>query len=192
MGEICAFLSASPGEPAAVAITGDVGIGKTMVWKHLVQTALRSVLPGSLLPAVPSERPLAFSALDDLLGDVIEEFLPELPECRRQAVAVALARGTSLGSMPERQVLARGTLDAFRILSSAAPLLVAVDDAQWLDHPSAGVLEFCFRRLEREPISILLTFRGADLVPPLGLDRALPPGPRGSCDAGPAEPGRDR
>jgi len=41
VGEICAFLSASPGEPAAVAITGDVGIGKTMVWKHLVQTALR-------------------------------------------------------------------------------------------------------------------------------------------------------
>ena len=45
------------------------------------------------------------------------------------------------------------------------PLLVAVDDAQWLDRPSAGVLEFCFRRLEREPVSILLTFRGADWFP---------------------------
>ena len=176
VGEICAFLSANPGEPAAVAVTGDVGIGKTMMWKHLVQTALRPSFRVLSCRPSPSERPLAFSALDDLLGDVIEEFLPELPECRRQAVAVALARGTSLGSMPERQVLARGTLDAFRILSSGAPLLVAVDDAQWLDHPSAGVLEFCFRRLEHEPISILLTFRGADLVPPLGLDRALPPG----------------
>jgi hypothetical protein len=144
VGEICAFLSASPGEPAAVAITGDVGIGKTMMWKHLVHTALPPSFRVLSCRPSPSERPLAFSALDDLLGDVIEEFLPELPECRRQAVAVALARGTSPGSMPERQVLARGTLDAFRILSSAAPLLVAVDDAQWLDHPSAGVLEFCF------------------------------------------------
>src|SRR5262249_51573635 len=147
-----------------------------MVWKHLVQTALRPSFPVLSCRPASSEGPLAFSALDDLLGDVIEEFLPELPECRRQAVAVALARGTSPGSMPDRQALARGTLDAFRILSSATPLLVAVDDAQWLDRPSAGVLEFCFRRLEREPISILLTFRGADLVAPLGLDRALSPG----------------
>src|SRR5262249_5648687 len=122
-------------------------------------------------------------------GGVIEEFLPELPECRRQAVAVALARGTSLGSMPDRQVLARGTLDAFRILSSVTPLLVAVDDAQWMDHPSAGVLEFCFRRLEREPISILVTFRGPDLAAPLGLDQALPPGRVAHVTLGPLSPG---
>ena len=176
VGEICAFLSASSGEPAAVVIKGDVGIGKTVVWKHLVQTALRPSFRVLSCRPASSERPLAFSALDDLIGDVIGEFLPELPECRRHAVTVALARGTSLGSMPDRQVLARGTLDALRILSRTTPLLVAVDDAQWLDHPSAGVLEFCFRRLEREPISILLTFRGADLVAPLGLDRALSPG----------------
>ncbi|HXZ77338.1 MAG TPA: AAA family ATPase, partial [Streptosporangiaceae bacterium] len=185
VGEICAFLSASSGEAAAVAITGDIGIGKTMVWKHLVQTALRPSFRVLSCRPSSSERPLAFSALDDLLGDVIEEFLPELPECRRRAVAVALARDTSPASMPDRHVLARGTLDAFRILSGAGPLLVAVDDAQWLDHPSAGVLEFCFRRLEREPISILLTFRGADLVPPLGLDRALLPGRLAQVALGP-------
>ena len=52
--------------------------------------------------------------------------------------------------------------------------MVAMDDAQWLDHASAGVLEFCFRRLKHEPVSILLTFRTRDPVP-LGLDRALPP-----------------
>ena len=184
-GEICAFLSASSGGPAAVAISGDVGIGKTMVWKHLVQTALRPSFRVLSCRPASSERPLAFSALDDLLGDVIEEFLPELPECRRQAVAVALTRGTSPGSMPDRHVLARGILDAFRILSGAAPLLVAVDDAQWLDQPSAGVLEFCFRRLEREPIASLLTFRGAGLVPPLGLDRALPPARLAQVTLGP-------
>jgi DNA-binding CsgD family transcriptional regulator len=60
-----------------------------------------------------------------------------------------------------------------RILSSGAPVTIAVDDAQWLDSPSAGVLEFCFRRLEAAPVSILLTFRTGDPVP-LGLDRALP------------------
>lgn len=175
VGKICAFLTASSSEPAAVAITGDVGIGKTAVWKHVAQAALRPSFRVLSCRPASSERPLAFSALDDLLGDVIEEFLPELPESRRRAVNGALARGPFLGSMPDRQVLARGILDAFRILSRATPLLVAVDDAQWLDHPSAAVLEFCFRRLEQEPVSILLTFRGADRAPPLGLDRAMSP-----------------
>jgi DNA-binding CsgD family transcriptional regulator len=185
VGEICAFLSVGSGEPAALVITGDVGIGKTVVWKHVAQAALRPSFRVLSCRPASSERPLAFSALDDLLADVIEEFLPELSESRRQAVTVALARGTVLGSIPDRHVLARGVLDAFRILSSARPLLVAVDDAQWLDRPSASVLEFCFRRLEREPVSILLTFRGADLVAPLGLDQALSPGHLSQVKLGP-------
>jgi DNA-binding CsgD family transcriptional regulator len=61
-----------------------------------------------------------------------------------------------------------------RLLSAQAALVLAVDDAQWLDPPSAGVLEFCFRRMECEPVSILLTYRAGSPVP-LGLDRALPP-----------------
>ena len=60
-----------------------------------------------------------------------------------------------------------------RLLSADGPLVIAIDDAQWLDAPSAGVLEFCFRRLETEPVSILLTLRTDDAIP-LGLDRALP------------------
>ena len=71
-------------------------------------------------------------------------------------------------------MLARGILDALRVLSGSAPLTVAVDDAQWLDRPSAGVLEFCFRRLLHEPVWVIVTFRGEDPLP-LGLARALPP-----------------
>jgi DNA-binding CsgD family transcriptional regulator len=175
VGKICAFLSAGSSEPTAVTITGDAGIGKTVVWNHVAQAAMSPSFRVLSCRPASSERPLAFSALDDLLGDVIDEFLPELPESRRRAVAVALARGPFLGPMPDRQVLARGILDTFRILSASAPLLVAVDDAQWLDHPSADVLEFCCRRLGHEHVSFLLTFRGAGPVSPLGLDRALPP-----------------
>ena len=113
------------------------------------------------------------------------EVLPALADPRRRAVQAALLRGTLPGPRaglsethrrrPERQVLARGVLDALRILSGDAPLVIAVDDAQWLDRPSASVLEFCFRRLKDEPVSILLTFREDSGVFPLGLDRALPP-----------------
>ena len=185
IAEIRAFLYAASGEPAAVAVTGDAGIGKTAVWQHVLQAASRSSTVLSCRPA-PAERPLAFSALDDLFGDVAEQVLPALPGPRRRAVELALLRDASIGTQPEPRGLARGMLDALRILSAEAPVIVAVDDARWLDRPSAGVLEFCFRRLRWEPVTVLLTFRddsGGGF--PLGLDLALPADRLGRVRLGP-------
>jgi AAA ATPase domain len=171
-------------ESAAVAITGDAGIGKTVVWQHLLQAASRSSTVLSCRPA-PAERPLAFSALDDLFGDVAEQVLPALSGPRRRAVELALLRDASIGTQPEPRGLARGMLDTLRILSAEAPVVVAVDDARWLDRPSAGVLEFCFRRLRREPVTVLLTFRDDSGGFPLGLDLALPADRLGRVRLGP-------
>jgi DNA-binding CsgD family transcriptional regulator len=195
IGEIFGFLSAVSGAPAALTITGDVGIGKTMVWKHVVQAAGPSSRVLSCQPT-SAERLLAFSSLEDLFGDVLDEVIPALPGPRRRAVQAALLLETSSEPpsadlfearyrVPERRVLMRGILDALRILSGGSPLMVAVDDAQWLDRPSAGVLEFCFRRLQREPVSILVTCRNGDAAFPLGLDRALPPDRLGRVRLGP-------
>lgn len=184
VANIWAFFSTASGTPAALVITGDAGIGKTEVWKHAVRAVGQSCRVVSCQPA-PAERPLAFSALNDLFDDVAVEVLSALPGPRRRAVEAALLRGPPAGppsagpspagrALPDPRVLARGILDALRILSASAPLMVAVDDAQWLDRPSASVLEFCVRRLRDEPVSILLTFRTGDTVP-FGLDRALPP-----------------
>lgn len=194
VAEIWAFFSAACEAPAALAITGDAGIGKSMVWQHVLQSAGRSSTVLSCCPA-PAERPLPFSTLDDLFGDVAGEVLPALKEPCRRALEIALLRDTSKSLsadlpeagpfLPERRVLARGILDVLRILSCGAPLMLAVDDAQWLDRPSAGVLEFCFRRLQREPVSILLTFRDDSEIFPLGLGRALPPDRIGRMRLGP-------
>ena len=194
IAEIWAFLSAVSGAPAAMVVTGDAGIGKTMIWRHVLQGAGGSSRVLSCQP-VQAERPLAFSALDDLFGDVAEEVVPALAGPRRRAVETALLRDPSSEvsptaparadhGVPEPRVLARGILDALRILSGATPLMVAVDDAQWLDRPSAGVLEFCFRRLRDGPVSIMLTSRPGNTVP-LGLDRALPPDRLGRVQLGP-------
>ena len=194
IARILAFLSGSSGAPAALVITGDAGIGKTVAWQHVLQAAGRSARVLSCRPAV-AERPLAFSALDDLFGDVSGEVLPALAEPRKRAVEVALSRDVppesltaylsrAVRPLPDRQLLARGILDTLRILSDGSPLVIAVDDTQWLDRPSAGVLEFCFRRMQHEPIFILLTFRTDDMIP-LGLDRALPPDRLGRVRLGP-------
>jgi DNA-binding CsgD family transcriptional regulator len=194
IAKIWAFLSAASGAPAALVITGDAGIGKTAVWQHVLHAAGRSSMVLWCRAAL-AERPLAFSALDDLFGEVAEQVLPTLAGPRRRAVEVALLRDASVGPLSagyseagrerlEPRMLARGILDALRILSGSEPLAVAVDDAQWLDRPSARVLEFCCRRLQREPVSILLTSRTDDPVP-LGLDRALPPDRVGRMQLGP-------
>jgi DNA-binding CsgD family transcriptional regulator len=184
IAKISAFLSAACEAPAALAITGEAGIGKTMVWKHVVEAAGRSFKVLACQPA-PAERPLAFSALDDLLGDAAREVSSALPGPRRHAVETALlldavpapppAVVAGAGRpLPERRALARGILDTLRILSAGSLIMVAVDDAQWLDRSSAGVLEFCLRRLQHEPVSVVLTARTGDRIP-LELDRSLPP-----------------
>jgi DNA-binding CsgD family transcriptional regulator len=214
VAEIGAFLAATAGAPAALVIVGDVGIGKTTVWKHAVRLAARTHRVLSCRPA-RAEAPLAFSALDDLFGGVLEEILPGLPQARRQALELALHGGPATpppggqhpggqhpggqhpggqhpgGQHPglEPRVLARAVLDGLRILSSDAPVLLAVDDAQWLDGPSAGALEFCFRRLDQAAVSILLTLRGEDPVFPLGLEQALSPARLACAQLGGLSPG---
>src|SRR5438034_6586331 len=126
LAEILAFLSAASGTPVALIITGDTGIGKTAVWQHVLQASAQSSRVLSCRPAL-AEKPLAFSALNDLFGQVAGEVLPALPGPRRRAVEVALLRDLSpryLSAdipeadplLPERRVLARGILDVLRIL----------------------------------------------------------------------------
>jgi DNA-binding CsgD family transcriptional regulator len=65
-------------------------------------------------------------------------------------------------------------LGLLRALAASGPVLVAVDDVQWLDRPSASALEFAARRLRNEPIGILVARRGILPDVPLGLEQALP------------------
>lgn len=189
VAKIMAFLSNTLGAPAALVVTGDAGIGKTSVLRHVLQVVGDSLSVLSCQPT-PAEKPLAFSALDDLFGNVTsDEILAALAEPRRHAVEAALARGQDPVTptdrpLPDQRLLARGILDALQLISSAKPLLVAVDDAQWLDRPSASVLEFCFRRLHCEPVFILLTLRSGP-AGLLGLDRALPADRLGRVHLGP-------
>ena len=261
VAEIGAFLAATAGAPSALVIVGDVGIGKTAVWKHAVQAASGTYRVLSCRPA-RAEAPLAFAALDDLFGEVLEEILPRLPAPRRRALEAALhgspagpftisqdetssqartdgepasrgrtasqagnrgepvrrgrtgarepagqtgSRGGAGGQdgprareggpggpdrpWPEPRVLARAALDGLRILSRDRPVLLAVDDVQWLDRPSAQVLEFCIRRLDQAAVSILLTLRGEDPVFPLGLEQALSPACLACAQLGGLSPG---
>src|SRR5438067_10732286 len=61
-------------------------------------------------------------------------------------------------------------------VAGRGPVLIAVDDLQWLDAPTAPALAFAARRLDREPVGLLATVRSPVTIPdPLGLEHALDP-----------------
>jgi DNA-binding CsgD family transcriptional regulator len=171
------FLDEAGGGPAALLLEGEVGIGKTALWQQAVAAAAgRSYRVLSCRPAA-AEAQLAYAALGDLLEEVRDDTLAELPAPQRRALEVALLRAEPGERQPLPRAVALGLLGALRALARPGPVLVAVDDVQCLDPPSASALAFAARRLEGERVGLLLAWRleGAEEVP-LDLDRALPEG----------------
>ncbi len=136
-----------------------------------------------------AETSFAYAALGDLLG-AHPEVLADLPRPQRRALEVVLLVAER-GEPPDQQTVALATLAALRALGRKSPLVVAVDDVQWLDRPTSAVLAFAARRLTDEPIGLLIAERTAGAAPaPLGLDR-LPAGDRlDRLDLTPAQPRR--
>ncbi len=154
----------------AIVIGGEPGIGKTTLWEAGVLAAEQS--GARILLARPSgaEAKLAYATLIDLLDGVATEELRALLPPQRRALEVALLRADPGEEPPDPAATAVGFLNALRALASESRLVVAVDDVQWLDQPSADVLTFAARRLEHEAISFVLAKRPAKPTP---LERAL-------------------
>jgi AAA ATPase domain len=172
---ISSFLDSLPTGPEALILGGEAGIGKSALWLDAQEQARsRSYRALSSRPT-ESEAKLSFAALGDLLDGVVDEALDALPPPQRSALEVALLRTEAAASPPDRRTLSSAFHGALVALATAGPLLLAIDDAQWLDLASARVLEFAIRRLHDVPIGILITSRDVESDPlPLGLDRALP------------------
>ena len=134
-----------------------------------------------------SEAQLSYAALTDLLEGVLEQAIPHVPSPQRRALEVALLRTDDAGPPVDPRAVSAAFLSVVRYLSSKAPVLLAIDDVQWIDGSSRGVLGFAFRRLRDEPIGALLTLRTGTLAAstPLGLDVSLPAERRTELAVGP-------
>ena len=82
-----------------------------------------------------------------------------VPAPQRSALEIALLRAEPSGMPPEPHAIALGFLNGLRALAAERSLLIAVDDVQWLDSPSADALVFAARRLKDEPVAFLLARR---------------------------------
>jgi hypothetical protein len=171
-GRIAVWLDSIPHGSSALTVTGQAGIGKTALWRETV--ALAQARGWQVLTALPAEGEamLGYSAINDLL-DPITARLVELPEPEREALEVALMRAEPRHQLSEQAVSA-GTASLLRRVSRSGPLLVAVDDVQWLDRSSAEVLSHVLRHLPSAGVGVLTTARVEphDAMP-TGLDDAV-------------------
>jgi len=181
-----AFVAELAGGPSALVVEGEPGIGKTALFEALLaQAAGPRVLRARCAQA---ESGLAYAGLADLLGRVTDTVLAALPSPQRRPLEVVLGRA-EVGQDPvEPHLVGRATLGVLRSLAAATPLLVALDDVQWLDPASARTLTFALRRLEAVPVGVLVTRREPGGPLPLGLDDALPQGRRDRLLVGPLDP----
>lgn len=162
--------------PAALVVEGAPGIGKTTLWQAALDRAAAASLTILRCRPAQAEASLAFGGLIDLLQTVGPDVLTALPVPQRVALEVALLRVPASGELPDTLAAAAGVRAAIQRLASMRPVLVAVDDAQWLDASSAGLLAYVARRLTTEPVAVMLALRpgldGAD--DPMAIVAALP------------------
>ncbi len=165
------FLATLADGPAVLLLEGEPGIGKTALVECAVEEARGR--GDRILAARPTsaERSLSFVGLTDLLSDVREGFA-ELPSPQRSALEVALLLDESTNGPPDPRAIGMGLLGVLRALAASEPVLVAVDDLQWLDQASAAALSFAFRRVTDEPIGLLAALRrGAGAAADFGDER---------------------
>ena len=157
--------------PRVAVLSGEAGIGKTTLWLAAVEAGDR--LGYRVLASRPSEAGArySFAGLSDLVRETPAEILPELPAPQRRALESALGVSDAEGVPADERVVAFAFLNALRKLAGQGPILLAVDDLQWLDAPTLALIQFALPRLRTESVAAVLAHRG-DV--PEWLRRAVP------------------
>jgi len=170
------FIGEVDREPAALVLEGDAGIGKSTLWVAGVEHARLAGLRVFATRPAEAEHGLAHVGLADLFEGSLDDVLPELPAPRRRALEVALLLEEASGDPVDPRAVALGVRGALQLLSEGEPLLVAVDDVQWLDPASASALAFAVRRLAASHVLLLFAHRTVDGSGAPGPEEGLPPG----------------
>jgi DNA-binding CsgD family transcriptional regulator len=177
-----AFFDGAGEGPRAAVLEGEAGIGKTTIWLAGLEAARERSLRVLAARPAEAEQGLAHAGLTDLLEDCVVEVLPTLAAPRRRALETALLLDGG-GAPADPRALAAAVQSVLRALAEDGPVLVAVDDVQWLDDSSSDALAFALRRLDHDEVRLLLSRRvGAGPSP---LEMALPSGRLEAVHVGP-------
>ncbi|MFO1200872.1 MAG: adenylate/guanylate cyclase domain-containing protein [Burkholderiaceae bacterium] len=172
------------GESQVVLVTGEAGIGKSRICRVLRERVCGPSTPTVVLQGSPDhassslypfvralERlariedrdppPARAAKLSEWLGGF--GFGPGSEQATRLASHLGLAGGAAPGPAESPQLVKAKTLSAFAELigsrADAAPALVLVEDAHWIDPTSEELLGVLLTRLRRSKALVLVTCR---------------------------------
>ena len=157
------------------------GIGKTALLDHAAARA--SGMQVLRARGIESEAQIPFASLLELLRPALGA-LDRIPEPQALALEGALALRPARAQ--ERFAVGAATLSLLATLREQAAVAVLVDDAHWLDGPSAEALLFAVRRLVADPIAVWSRFARAS--PRCSTARTCRPS--GSADSTAVKPRR--
>jgi DNA-binding CsgD family transcriptional regulator len=158
---------ARDGSSGVLVLRGAAGIGKSVLLDYAMTNAPDFSI--ARVTGVESEVGLGFAAIHQLVVPFLDQ-LAELPEPQRHALEWVF--GLADGAGPSSLVVFLAVLTLLDHAARERPMLLVIDDAQWLDDESARVLTFVARRLHADPVAMLFAVRDTgtgllDLVKPL-------------------------
>ncbi len=193
-------LAATPPAGRTIVVGGEAGIGKSRLVGAVIGNAVErgyAALIGACLPTGSGSVPYApfVEALRELtrsvepgrlaalFGTARDEIGRLIPEVGRSAAPAAGATARSGASLQRDDALEadRGgqgrlfeaVLTVLERLARDQPVVLAIEDVQWADVGTRGLITFLSRNLRRHPVLLLLTVRTDDLDPLLPTVRML-------------------
>lgn len=162
--------------PSALLLYGEVGLGKSTLLAAAVSLAVAQGIRVLSAGADAPEATLPFATLFDLVDPILDAAADALSPTQHETLRVAVSReppGTA-----EFGLLAVGAafLALVRRLASASPVLIAIDDAQWVDEATSRTLRFVTRRLRDEPVGVIATARSAGVTSRIDVPWLATPG----------------
>jgi DNA-binding CsgD family transcriptional regulator len=154
-----ALESARRGRSAVLLISGEAGVGKTSLLRYAIERA--EAMNVVRATGVEFEAELEFSGLLELCRPLLHH-LGDLPALQARSLRGVL--GLEEASVRDRFAVGVATLSLLAAAAEREPLLVVVDDLQWLDRPSADALRFAARRLFADRVAVIVAARHGEGV----------------------------
>ncbi|MFD3452568.1 ATP-binding protein [Streptomyces sp. NPDC058691] len=154
-GDVLARARGHVTEGGSLLLYGPAGIGKSTVLRTLAAECADGATAVLRCSATESESHLPFLALVDLLGLVADEVSEGLPAPQRAALESALTGRGESSLQRDGLALRLAVLSVLRALAARGPVLIVVDDLQWMDPASAELLAFAARRVAGLPVRVL-------------------------------------
>ncbi|MEV0829954.1 ATP-binding protein [Nonomuraea rubra] len=135
-----------------LVVRGEAGVGKSALLEEAAELAIRDGHLVSRITGVEAESELPYSGLHQLLY----QLLPLNDDIR---VALDVITGRRPDDTPSVMTLGITVLELLSDLATRRPVLVTLDDGQWLDDSSADVFGFVGRRIGSIPVKLLVAVR---------------------------------